>query len=415
MAIPLHPILPAMIRNKLGAMLISLQIAVTAAILCNALFIIQQQLSEIARPSGTDEANLFAITNDWIPASGAEGTPGDEAARVRNDLAALRAIPGVIGAYVTNSYPLTDSGSSSELYLTPPEQGQPAARTAVYYGDQQMLRTLGLRLIAGRDFTSTDVLDRTTSSQPLPDGVIVTQALAHKLFPRGSALGQRIYYDSGTRTTPIIGIVARLQTPWVTAPFGSSFIDNSMLVPQIFVGDTAHYVVRAEPGRLVEVMQAAQKGLLQTDPDRVIDKMQPFSAARARVYRGERGYAVILAAVCVVLLAVLASGIVGLTSYWVSQRWRQIGIRRALGATRPGIVGYFQTENLLIVAAGSAIGVAIGLAANLWMVQSSALARLPVAYLIVGVIVMFALGQIAVLWPALRAASAPPAVVARSV
>ncbi|MGH8255257.1 MAG: ABC transporter permease, partial [Steroidobacteraceae bacterium] len=129
------PILSATHRNKVGAALIGLQIAVTLAVLCNASFIIQQRLDEVARPSGTDEADLFAITNDWF------STGSDAAGRTGNDLTALRAIPGVMGAYVTNSYPLTNSGSSDGLSIRPDQP--PAARTAVYDGDQEALQTLG--------------------------------------------------------------------------------------------------------------------------------------------------------------------------------------------------------------------------------------------------------------------------------
>jgi putative ABC transport system permease protein len=121
-----------------------------------------------------------------------------------------------------------------------------------------------------------------------------------------------------------------------------------------------------------------------------------------------------MAVISAILLGVTAFGILGLTSYWVSQRRRQIGIRRALGATAGNIVRYFQTENLLIVGAGSVLGILLGLAANLWMIRSVALVRLPLPYLIVGTIVVLVLGQIAVLWPALRASAVPPAIAARS-
>jgi putative ABC transport system permease protein len=112
---------------------------------------------------------------------------------------------------------------------------------------------------------------------------------------------------------------------------------------------------------------------------------------------------------------VTAFGIVGLTSYWVAQRRRQIGIRRALGATRRAIIRYFQTENLLIAAAGAAAGVALAAAVNLWMVNSFEMQRLNTAYAVVGAIVVLLLGQAAVLWPALRAASVPPALATRGV
>jgi putative ABC transport system permease protein len=111
---------------------------------------------------------------------------------------------------------------------------------------------------------------------------------------------------------------------------------------------------------------------------------------------------------------ITAFGIVGLTSYWVAQRRRQIGIRRALGATRHAIVRYFQTENLLIAGAGAAIGVALALSLNLWMVNSFAMQRLHTSYALVGAIVVLILGQAAVLWPALKAASIPPALATRA-
>jgi putative ABC transport system permease protein len=121
-----------------------------------------------------------------------------------------------------------------------------------------------------------------------------------------------------------------------------------------------------------------------------------------------------LTVVCAVLLAVTAFGIVGLTSYWVSQRRRQIGIRRTLGATRIAILQYFQTENLVITVAGVLVGLALAMAGNLWMIESFSTARLPLFYLVGGVLTMLVLGQLAVLWPALRAASVPPAIATRT-
>jgi putative ABC transport system permease protein len=117
--------------------------------------------------------------------------------------------------------------------------------------------------------------------------------------------------------------------------------------------------------------------------------------------------------VCGALLAVTAFGIVGLTSYWVAQRSRQIGIRRALGATRNAIVSYFQTENFLIAAAGAIVGVALAMALNLWMMSFFATERLNGSYALVGAVMVLVLGQAAALWPALKAASIPPALATR--
>src|SRR5258707_10683049 len=182
-----------------------------------------------------------------------------------------------------------------------------------------------------------------------------------------------------------------------------------MTEPFRFVTQCSHYVVRAQPGQMTAVMRAAEKTLIDVNRARVLRKVQSWSDARAEVYRDDRGLSIILGVVCAALLAVTAFGIVGLTSYWVAQRRRQIGIRRALGATRKAIIRYFQTENFLIAAAGAAMGVAMAVSLNLWMVRSFEMQRLHTGYAVAGAIIVLLLGQAAAFWPALRAASLPPA------
>jgi putative ABC transport system permease protein len=148
------------------------------------------------------------------------------------------------------------------------------------------------------------------------------------------------------------------------------------------------------------------------DSERIITT-KTLSQARADAYRGDHGLVVLLSIVCIALLAITAFGIVGLTSYWVSQRRRQIGIRRALGATRQAILRYFQTENLMIAAAGATLGVVCAIALNLWMVRSFEVVRMDSSRALIGALIMLGLGQLAVLYPALRAASIPPALATR--
>ena len=122
-----------------------------------------------------------------------------------------------------------------------------------------------------------------------------------------------------------------------------------------------------------------------------------------------------LALVCVVMLAVTAFGIVGLTSFWVGQRRRQIGIRRAVGATRAQIMRYFQTENFLLTAVGVLCGMALAFGINLYLMQHYEMARMPWYYLPGGAIALWVLGQLAVIGPARRASNVPPVVATRSV
>jgi putative ABC transport system permease protein len=405
----LRPILSAMRRNKVGAILIGVQMAVTLAILCNALFIIEQRITLSKRPTGADESNVFVIDNQWV------GSPPDLAAKLQADLATLRSTPGVVDATVSNSYPLNNGGSTEGVLLSP-EQKEPSALTALYMMDEHGLQALGLKLIAGRNFTADEITDKNgfTDLRP-PTAVIITRVLAEKLFPGKSALGQNFYFEFDKKMAPVVGVVDRLQVPWTEAGgWGSKFNDNSTVVPFRFVDSFAHYIVRVQPGRMAEVQKAAEKRLIDLDRARVIDKNWTMTQARDDAYEDDRGLVVILSVVCAALVAVTAFGIVGLTSYWVAQRRRQIGIRRALGATRQAIVRYFQTENLLIAAAGSLAGVGLALGVNLWMVTNFEMERLNPGYALIGAILVLALGQIAVLWPAMKAASIPPALATRA-
>jgi putative ABC transport system permease protein len=357
-----------------------------------------------------DEGNVFVIINQWV------GNPTDLKARLPADLAALRSIPGVVDAVATNSYPLSGGGSSEGIKLNI-DQKESSAQTALFLMDEHGLNAMGLKLIAGRNFTAAEVQDKTGLTDLVPpSAVIITKALAEKLFPGKNALGQSIYVTFQKQQVPIVGIVDRLQIPWVGADntWAANFIDYSTLEPFRYSDTYSFYMVRVQPGRLASAMDTAKKKLFEVNRGRVLEKTIPMTAARDEAYRDDRGLAVILGVVCAALVAVTSFGIVGLTSYWVAQRRRQIGIRRALGATRNAIIQYFQTENLMIAGAGAAIGIALAVSLNLWMMTAFSMQRLNAGYALVGAIVVLLLGQAAVLWPALKAASIPPALATRS-
>ena len=136
---------------------------------------------------------------------------------------------------------------------------------------------------------------------------------------------------------------------------------------------------------------------------------------RRDYYQDDRSMAWLMVSVCVALLIVTALGIVGLASFWVQQRTRQIGVRRALGATKGQILRYFQTENFLLATLGIVVGMILAFGINQLMMERYELPRLPLLYLPIGAVVLWLLGQISVFGPARRAAAVPPAVATRSV
>lgn len=407
----IKPILSALRRHKAGTFLIAMQIALTLAIVCNALFIIQQRLAHLSEPSGLDEPNIFIIQNEWVGPASTEQAD----AKIREDLAVLRGLAGVQDVTPSNSYPLRGGGWDDGVKLNP-DQLQDSSGATIYFGDDRFVDTLGLKLIAGRNFRPEEITRMDMRDRLGPPVVMVTKALADKLFPSGDAVGKTIYLIGGPTT--IVGVIDLLQAQSVDR-WASSFAYRSVIVPRrLAVSLGAFYLVRAKPGQLDAVMRAAPKALFEHNPRRVIndeDGVLSFSQVRSRAYERDRGMAILMGVICVVLLAITAAGIVGLTSFWVGQRRKQIGVRRALGATRQDILRYFMTENLLISCGGVLVGALLAVAINLWLVTRFEMHRLSLMYLLAGVVILLLLGQGAVLAPAMRASRVPPVEATRSV
>jgi len=249
--------------------------------------------------------------------------------------------------------------------------------------------------------------------------VLQDKALADKLFPGADAVGKVIYIDRNKPST-IIGVIARMQTPSVDS-WVKEFAFNSVLIPVQLDGNYSRYAVRAKAGRLQAAMKEAREALFAANPMRVIgvenldEGIRSFADVRAQAYRADRGMAILMGVICLILLAVTGAGIVGLTSFWVGQRHKQIGVRRALGARKLDILRYFQAENLLIAGVGAFVGIALAIGLNLWLMSRFEMDRIPVLYVLFGVGVVLLLGQLAVLAPARRAANVPPVVATRSV
>jgi len=392
--------------------LITLQIALTLAIVCNALFIIHARLASLSEVSGVDESSVFVIKNQWAT----EWPTAQVDAQVQADLLALRQLPAVRDASPANGYPLQGGGWDNFVTLTP-EQTQPTTDSAVYTGDEHFIDTLGVKLVAGRNFRPDDVMVMGTQQAVTPPTVIVSKALADRLFPGGNALGKSFYAMGATPST-IIGIVDPLHRQGVSQ-WNKAYAGQSLIWP-IRSADSRglYYIVRAKPGQLAAAMREAPKALYAQSRLRIIDAkdgIQNYATIRHKVYDGDRGMAILMGIICVVLLAITAAGIVGLTSFWVGQRRKQIGVRRALGAKQRDILAYFLTENFLISTAGVTLGIVLAFAFNLWTVTRFALDRMSLAYVGVGVIVLLLLGQAAVLAPALRASRVSPVEATRSV
>jgi putative ABC transport system permease protein len=400
------PIWRAMLRNKTAFVLIAMQIAVTMAIMVNAFAIIQERTRLMDRPSGIDEDNIFYISSIGFTEN------FDSRAAITADLDRLRNLPGVVDAIATNTVPLQGGGWSSGLQTTPGDDVD-GTGVAIYFVDEHGIDTFGVDLVAGRNFTPTDVEWHEGSSSRWPPTGIISRAAAETLYPdedASTAVGKTVYI-SNNQPVRIVGIVDRLQAAWKSW----DGVERSMLVPMYRLSSGMRYVIRTEPGQRDALMPQVEEMLAGSNPDRIVRSMSTMTETRARSYLEDSAMIKLLVFIVSLLTAITGLGIVGLASFNVARRTRQIGTRRALGASRPAILRYFLLENFLVSSVGIVSGAILAVGLNIWMVQTFDLT--PVAWYIIpaAMIALWLVGQAAVLGPARRASLVPPAVATRSV
>ncbi|MFK3739607.1 ABC transporter permease [Massilia sp. TN1-12] len=408
----IRPILSALLRNKTGPILVALQVALSLAILANTGHIVEERRGVVTRPSGlSDEHSTFYFS---VYPVGKE-TPEKQLADTKRQADLLRAVGGVAAVAQVSQMPMSRNGWISSVALDR-SQDKSDTTASIYRSGDSLVKTFGLRLAEGRDFLPQEIMDVNDGAEEVtPQAVIISKALAEQLWPGQAAIGKTVYIGSNPAAggSRVVGVVERL----VSAHAETDGISmRTIIIPQRVYGTgRTLFAVRTEPGQRDRVMKEAEAALRRSSALPLIMDQVTVEGDRQRRYRNDVALQWTLVTVSALLLLITASGIVGMASLWVTQRKKQIGVRRALGARRIDILRYFILENFMITSAGVFGGVALGLALNQLLVSKLELARLPAGYLVGGAVIFWLLGVFAAYGPAWRAASISPATATRSV
>jgi putative ABC transport system permease protein len=409
MQLEIGPIFRAMTRSRARFILIVAEVALTLAIAANGVTLILEAREAMTRPSGFDEANLIRVVSE--PFSDALRDPERLAQLTREDLAALRAMPGVRSASNTFFTPWMGGGAVTEVRLPGEER---STDTQFYYVDPSILETLGVELVQGNNLSQQDYesTPQDVGYDRAQVGVMISQALAKQLFPDGQAVGKTLTYSNTEQTHTIVGVFDKFYNP-----MGSSSVSQYVVfypIPNGSLQRGTSYLVRADPGQAGAVAAAIDRALLKVDDGRNV-RVRTIAETRQRFHDSDRLLVASLNSVMVLLVVVTALGIVGITSFSVTERRRQIGTRRALGATPAAIVRYFLVENWIVTTTGVILGLGLAYALNYGLVTWVAGTRLDWRVLAPGVAFLWMLGLAAALGPALRGSRVPPAIATRNV
>ncbi len=235
----------------------------------------------------------------------------------------------------------------------------------------------------------------------------MTSALANALFPDASAIGKQVENGEGKALT-IVGIIKTMRSL-----FGPPFDEHVAFVPgRAFFNQG--YLVRTDGQDIATVQGAVIARLVEAEGDRevfveTIDELKTVVLGFFFLVNA------VIGAVTLLLIGVTALGIYGHMSYAVLKRTKQIGILRALGATRGYVLRYFLVEHLAVMFLGAVPGMLLMIPLNIAMVSAFQFGRFDVSYVIGCLLLLIAIGVASAALPILRAVAVVPATATRTV
>ena len=329
-------------RRRLGRAFVVTQIAASMTLLITAALFLQSLGKALRVDPGFDARNVLTLSYDLARQGYA---PSRHAELHRALLERVRATPGVQSAALAAQSPLSGGGTHREL--RPESAGRRDIGANASSVSPGYFETIGLTLVRGRDFSALDALDT-------PQVAIVNETLARQLAPRTDAIGTRFQFaQPGEPWRTIVGIAR-------DSKYGS--LTES---PQPFLylpwaqwqRPRASVLVRMR-GEAKTVVPLVVNQVRTLDSDLPLYDVSTLEQNIGRSMGVERAASSLLGVFGVLALLLAALGIYGVTAHGVTLRTKEIGIRMALGAQAPHVLGMFVGEGLRF----STVGVAVGLA-----------------------------------------------------
>ena len=335
-------------RQGLVKLLVVAQVAMAVVLLAASGLAIRSVEIQVNASPGFDTRNLL-IARVMLPASRYPARPQIEML-FEQVLHNLRTNARVIGAAAADNLPLSGSGSSFSISIegragTDTRDRNIAGRNIVTPG---YFRTLGVRLLEGRDFDGRDRAETQAVA-------LVNETMARRFWTdAANAVGRRFQFEdpaAPNRWITVIGVVSDVRNRGVARPAQPDFFLPHAQSParaMTLIARTA-----GSPSRLAGDLRAAVSAADRDQPLRQIESLEDMLARRVA---STRALAQILGFLSGVALLLAAIGIYGVMAYMTNQRAREIGVRMALGAQRAGVFRMVLSSGLWLVASGLAIG-----------------------------------------------------------
>lgn len=422
----LGPTLRVILRHKLRFGLIAVQIAVTLAIVANCVVLIKDARHRMSRPPVFDENNLIKVL--LTPADPALSDDAFRDVWHADMMTRLRGIPGVRAVTSTRMYLWEHKFAYASWPLKPAGSGVVAVDVTAICSDEHFLEAAGAEIDEGRWFTRKDVEAEMARNRAfvkaqerarMPDGkmrepiivdVVVSRPFGEHVFGPGPLVGKMLEDRDGD----FLRIIGVLRGFYVPARSGYEEFAAFYAGCEYAQWGTA-LLVRADPGRAAAVVPMIEERLAYTGETDWSARAWLVSDQRNKHFGPQRMTAALMGLLIFLLLFVASLGIAGLTSFSVTARTRQIGVRRALGATAHDILRYFLTESGIVTTLGLVLGSVLAVLLNMAVLRIYDSAKLGPHVVIGCALLLWFVALGAALPPALRASRISPAIATRNV
>lgn len=402
----IKPIFLSLKQNKFMAILMIVQIAFTMGVLSSSVLVATETLRAWGMPSGIPHEDILRISPEFFDET------QDIGQALVKDIERVKNMPNVINIAPSNAVPFT-AENMINVYLAPEEDAQ-EYKTVVFHSDESIFDVLQLSLIEGRLLTASDVIRGENNATPEnASQVMISQDMASVLFADQTALGQTIWLSKNSDPVQVVGVYSNFMVGERLNGRGKSY--QSIIRPQVkwSLSQQPHYLIRVESGQGTSMMEDIIDVFYQ-ERGRYINSSELLKRTQKRMYDGRGSRALTMLVISVVLLMITGLGMTGLTAFQVTQRRKQIGTRRALGAKKSDIMRYFLTENTIITLIGLLIGILVTLIITFELSEQASQNFMNVSVLLLTGLVMWIVNILAVWFPAKRAANIEPAIVTRS-
>ena len=386
------PILRSLRHHKGAFSLLVLEVALGFVMLTHTMIAVRYYFRLHVRPTGMPEDQLVIARRRFLHPRDVETAR----AAARADIAALARIAP---AAATETVPLPEA-VAFPVALTRPGDSQPNFAWPVR-ATPAVTAALGVQVVAGTDLEAAIRTRLPSGTTP----ILLTWSVAEKLFGTiDNAVGQPMD-GSGFGHARVAGVVRDFA-------YRSAWVPNAMsmvIVPTEPV--TEHeviYVMHAPAGGRAAVVEGATRALTAiADADSAI-VVKPLDRTATRFAGLSSGAMIILIWTGFLVVAVALAGSLALASFSVAERTRQIGVRRALGASRGEIVRYFLLENFVLTTFGLGLGLGLAIGLNQVLRRIMVEMKLTPDEALLSMAVFLVTGLLSALVPARRAALIPP-------